>query len=120
MADDHEGEVQRGVGLLIAGFAIGALVGSVVGLLFAPKSGKELREDIKDKSAEYYGKAKETAAKTYEATKEKVGTYYDAAKDYLDEKVSGIKGAVETGIRTAKERIKKTGESVEEESEEKA
>lgn len=117
MADEHEGEVQRGVGLLIAGFAIGALVGSVVGLLFAPKSGKELREDIKDKSTEYYGKAKDATTKVYEASKEKVGTYYDATKDYLDEKVSGIKGAVETGIKTAKEKIKKTQESVDEEAE---
>ena len=41
-----------GKGLLI-GFLTGAAVGSIIALLFAPKSGKELREDIKNKSQDF-------------------------------------------------------------------
>ncbi|OGU37454.1 MAG: hypothetical protein A2068_10890 [Ignavibacteria bacterium GWB2_35_6b] len=42
----------------IKGIAIGILAGGIVGaivaLLTAPKSGKEVRRDIKNKSEEYY------------------------------------------------------------------
>jgi gas vesicle protein len=41
-----QGDHERGKGLAI-GAAIGAVVGVVTGILFAPKSGKETREDIK-------------------------------------------------------------------------
>jgi gas vesicle protein len=43
------------------GFVVGALIGGAVGaitaLLLAPKTGKELRGDIAEKSGEYYVKA---------------------------------------------------------------
>ncbi|MFN4984781.1 MAG: YtxH domain-containing protein [Ignavibacteria bacterium] len=43
------------------GFLVGAVVGGAVGavlaLLFAPKSGRELRRDIADKTGELYDKA---------------------------------------------------------------
>ena len=48
MAQDNMGK-----GLLI-GFLTGSIVGSVIALLYAPKSGKELRGDIKIKSDEFY------------------------------------------------------------------
>ncbi len=45
------------------GFVVGALIGGAVGaitaLLLAPKSGKELRQDIANKSTDVYGKAGE-------------------------------------------------------------
>jgi len=89
--DKHEEETTRNIGLLVAGFAIGALVGTVMGLLFAPKSGRELREEIKEKSAEYYGVARERGAEYYDKAKEKMSTAYDSSKD-LAEKAKGSKG----------------------------
>jgi len=41
-----------GKGLLIGVF-VGAAVGSIIALLYAPKSGKKLREDIKTKSEDF-------------------------------------------------------------------
>lgn len=41
----------------VMGFITGTLVGSIVALLYAPKSGKELRTDIKVKSDEYMDEA---------------------------------------------------------------
>lgn len=39
-----------GVGILV-----GVLIGGVIGLLYAPKSGKELRTEIKDKAKKVAG-----------------------------------------------------------------
>ena len=39
-------------GYFLKGLLVGGLGGALAGLLLAPKSGKELREDIKDKGAE--------------------------------------------------------------------
>jgi gas vesicle protein len=41
----------------IFGFLAGGAIGAVVALLTAPKSGKELRADIKSKSDEYFDEA---------------------------------------------------------------
>ena len=48
MAEEKDGMAK---GLLI-GFLAGSVVGAVVALLYAPKSGKELRKDIKEKAAD--------------------------------------------------------------------
>jgi len=41
----------------VMGFITGTMVGSIVALLYAPKSGKELRTEIKTKSDEYLDEA---------------------------------------------------------------
>ena len=46
---------------LLIGFVIGGLVGVTLGILFAPKSGKETREDIVRKAKEGYEKAAQKA-----------------------------------------------------------
>jgi len=43
---------------IIMGTIIGGAVGSVLGMLFAPKTGKELRKGLKDKSKQAYSKGK--------------------------------------------------------------
>jgi len=60
---------------LLTGVLIGGLIGAVFGVLFAPKSGKETREDIARKADELLSKAKEE----YEAALEKSKLLYDAA-----------------------------------------
>ena len=42
---------------LFLGFLTGGILGSVVALLYAPKPGRELRQDIRNKSDEYLGEA---------------------------------------------------------------
>ncbi len=61
-----ENNTGGGNGLLymLAGFGLGAIVGSVAGLLFAPKEGKELRDDVANKAKEVGNKAKELKEKT--------------------------------------------------------
>jgi gas vesicle protein len=41
---------------MLAGFGLGAIVGAVAGLLFAPKQGKETRDEVGGKLKELKGK----------------------------------------------------------------
>lgn len=47
---------------MLAGVGLGAIIGAAAGLLFAPKSGEALREDIGDKYKELKGKTDEWVA----------------------------------------------------------
>lgn len=104
MNDDRYDD-QRTIGLLLAGFGIGAIVGTVIGLLFAPKSGKELREELKEKGGELFEKTKEKAKDIYEVTREKVGEGYQKVKD-----------AIDTGVSTFREKVSKSGKESEQET----
>ena len=44
---------------LVIGLLAGGAVGAIVALLYAPKSGRELRADIKDRSDEFRDDAEE-------------------------------------------------------------
>lgn len=44
---------------LLAGFGLGALIGALAGLLFAPKAGSEMREDLGGKIKDLKGKTEE-------------------------------------------------------------
>jgi gas vesicle protein len=62
-------------GFLI-GFLAGGTVGAIVALLTTPKSGKELRGDIKQKSEEYF----DDADKYYAETKSKASEMFNEGK----------------------------------------
>ncbi len=71
---------------------IGGGIGAVLALLFAPKSGTELRGDIADVTRKGLEKGKETAALVgekagdyYEVTRDKAGELYTTAQDKAGE-----------------------------------
>ena len=63
---DSENNEERSVAIyMLAGIGLGALIGAAVGLLFAPKAGTQMREDLgrqlsdlKKKTAEWYDERK--------------------------------------------------------------
>jgi gas vesicle protein len=114
----------RGISLMIAGFGLGALVGTVIGLLIAPKSGRELRGDIADYSRDAYGKVKdmsregyersrEAARHAYESGRERAGEYgamvterIQDVKEGVAEAAGRLRKAVNTGIEEARDTLK--------------
>jgi gas vesicle protein len=60
---------------------IGGGIGAVLALLFAPKSGQELREDIADATRKGLEKGKETAAQI----QERAGEYYEVTRGKANE-----------------------------------
>lgn len=71
---------------LAIGAAVGTAVGAITGLLFAPKSGKETREDIADKGLEIAEAGREKA----ELVKEKAELVKDKAIDAYEWKMNKI------------------------------
>jgi len=71
---------------------VGGGIGAVLALLFAPKSGEELRGDIADvtrkgidRSKEAAGQLQERAGEYYEVSREKASELYQAAADKAGE-----------------------------------
>jgi gas vesicle protein len=74
-------------------FAAGAAAGFILGILFAPASGKETRKKIKDeavktgeKAKEGYEKIAKEAEKGIRVVKEKTGEGIDAIKEFIEKK----------------------------------
>lgn len=57
-------------GSFIGGLLTGAVVGGVIALLYAPKSGKETRDDLKKRLEEYGKEMEKIKAKAKEKSKE--------------------------------------------------
>jgi gas vesicle protein len=73
---------------LVKGLFIGGLIGVALGILFAPKSGKETREelarkadDLLIKTKEEYEKAVEKSKVIYEASMQRLKAYEELAKE---------------------------------------
>jgi gas vesicle protein len=60
---------------------VGGGIGAILALLFAPKSGEELRGDIADATRKGIEKGKETAAHL----QEKAGDYYEVSREKASE-----------------------------------
>ncbi len=60
---------------------IGGGIGAILALLFAPKSGQELREDIADVTRKGLEKSRETATHL----QERAGEYYEVSREKANE-----------------------------------
>jgi len=94
---------------------IGGGIGAVIALLFAPKSGVELREDIADvtrkglekskeaasqlqeRAGEYYEVGRERASELYQTAQEKAGELGEKAKGAAARTANPFTAAVEAG-----------------------
>ena len=86
-----------GGGKVILYLLLGGGIGAVLALLFAPKTGKDMRGEIGsaaqkgwDKTGEYAAHIGDKAQTIYQDTKNKAGEFYDAAKQKFDSATASI------------------------------
>jgi gas vesicle protein len=91
MRYEYERE-ESSVGTKLTYLLIGGGIGAILALLFAPKSGHELRGDIADATRKGIEKGRETAAlvgeragEYYEVSREKAGELYHTAQEKAGE-----------------------------------
>ena len=89
-------------------FLLGSLVGATIALLYAPTSGEQTRQKIREKSDEVqenlrnqYGKLSDKAEIEVSRFKDRVNERVVQAKDYYDKQKSKVREAVEEGRRAA-------------------
>jgi gas vesicle protein len=93
-------------GTVLVSFAAGAAIGAGLALLYAPKSGSEMRETIADFAEDAVDKIKEY---TKEA-QDKIKSAIEDGKDTIIEKKTILTSAIEAGreaMNKEKERIAK-------------
>lgn len=90
------------------GIAIGAIIGAVIGvitgILFAPKSGKETRKDIKDAAGKAADGLLKEARKLQDETKELL--------EHAEEKIKSLTGKASETVKSHVNEVKKQRDNV--------
>ena len=81
----------------LSAFFLGGLVGSVLGLLFAPTSGRKTRQKIRDASTTVKERAISTSHRVKNVATEKVTDLVGKGKAEVDDTTESVKAAVEAG-----------------------
>ena len=74
MSENNGGDL----GAFLAGFIIGGLVGAATAMILAPKSGPELRAQLRSAGGEDFRAASQERV---QAIRERAGTYMESARD---------------------------------------
>jgi len=95
-------------------FLLGGAMGAACALLFAPKSGRELRGDLadvtrqgvdraRDKANEYYEVSRERATELYSTASHKAGEVAGAAREVAARRGESLSAAIDAGKRAYEE-----------------
>jgi gas vesicle protein len=91
-------------GSLLAAFLLGGVIGAVLGLLFAPRSGKETREVITDKAQDFWGEGIDL----YETGRSKVSDMHQSGSATVSEKSGELRAKIDDARERLKEQVEKT------------
>ena len=107
------------MGTKLTCFAVGAAVGAVVALLLAPKSGRELREDIADATRKGVDRARETgsqigsrAGEYYDAASQRAGEIAQTAREAAARRGEQVSAAIEAGKQAYRDEKRRAESSV--------
>ena len=80
-------------------FLAGLGIGAAVGILYAPKSGDELRQQLREVAEDGRNNVKERARQA----REQAGNWADKGRDYLNQQREQIRSAYEAGRQAYRE-----------------
>lgn len=135
--DDYRRDSGDSISTRLTYLLIGGGIGAILALLFAPKSGEELRGDIadatrkgidrsreaaqhlgerageyyqagRDRAGEYYEATRDRAAELYSQAAEKVGDVAQSARDAASRQTNTVAAAIDAGKRAYQEEKRKT------------
>jgi gas vesicle protein len=108
--DDYRRESGDNISTRLTYLLIGGGIGAILALLFAPKSGEELRGDIADATRRGIDRSKEAAQQLgdrageyYQVGRERAGEYYEATRERASELYSQAAEKVGDVAQTARE-----------------
>ena len=124
--DEYQRESGENISTRLTYLLIGGGIGAILALLFAPKSGQELRGDIADATRKGLDRSREAAQQLgdrageyYEATRTRAGELYSQAADRVSEVAQTardaasrqggtVSAAIEAGKKAYQEEKRKT------------
>jgi gas vesicle protein len=95
MSEDRNGSI----GWFLAGLGIGALVG----ILYAPKAGRETREDLLDS----FDEGRDFVVRRGRETREQVSGWVDKGKDTVSRQKDQLASALDAGRQAYREAVDK-------------
>ncbi|MDQ3667405.1 MAG: YtxH domain-containing protein [Acidobacteriota bacterium] len=125
-SDDYRRDSGDNISARLTYLLIGGGIGAVLALLFAPKSGQELRGDIAeatrkgidrsretaqhlgDRAGEYYEHTRDRAAELYSTASEKVGEVARTARESASRQTGTVAAAIDAGKKAYQEEKRKT------------
>ena len=124
--EDYRRESGDSISTRLTYLLIGGGIGAILALLFAPKSGHELRGDIADatrkgidrsreaaqqlgdRAGEYYEATRNRAGELYSQAAERVGEVAQNARDAATRQSGTVSAAIEAGKKAYQEEKRKT------------
>ena len=124
--DEYRRDNSDSISTRLTYLLIGGGIGAILALLFAPKSGQELRGDIADatrkgidrsreaaqqlgdRAGEYYEATRTRAGELYSQAAERVGEVAQNARDAAARQTGTVSAAIEAGKKAYQEEKRKT------------
>lgn len=91
-------------------FIVGCVVGATVGILYAPKAGKETREDV----TAWIDENVEQGRESYEAQRERVLKAVETGRDAVSQKSDEVREKIEQAKERLKEQVDQVTQSARE------
>lgn len=124
--DEYRRDSGDGISTRLTYLLIGGGIGAILALLFAPKSGQELRGDIADatrkgidrsreaaqqlgdRAGEYYEATRTRAGELYTQAAERVGEVAQSAREAAARQTGTVAAAIDAGKKAYQEEKRKT------------
>ncbi|HZN08660.1 MAG TPA: YtxH domain-containing protein [Pyrinomonadaceae bacterium] len=106
--DDYRRDSGDSISTRLTYLLIGGGIGAVLALLFAPKSGHELRGDIADATRKGIDRSREAA----QHLSDRAGEYYEATRERAGELYTQAAGRVSDVAQTAREAAARQGGTI--------